>query len=234
MRLKLVIWSLLLLLLAGIATAAADVRAGKVIHTASADGSITSDIRVCNVGDQVSGNFLVEIQPLASSEKFFSILTTEQKTCDPTHPDNVHKVLSLAQGECDNVVLQTTPLEADTYTIKGVSTNGCCTEIDCAAVDPFKWGTNLGNVVIAETVARVACGDKICSASENSENCASDCGGGFEGDGVCSTWESLPNEPACAGKFNPGNFLKDYKASIIIVAAVIIGGIFLLWVFKRK
>jgi len=159
----------------------------------------TSSFNICNSGHSPPDtDVLVEIQPLASNEKFFTVLFTNQGTCNPRHPDNVHTVIpkgNLLPGDCVSVELKTPPLAGDTYTIKGVSVDRCCPSGSCIDVDPFHWGTNLGQIAVPVSIETI-CGDKLCSSDENAESCNTDCGP-FLGDGVCSAGEKWPDESAC-------------------------------------
>lgn len=204
------------------------------------DGSVTVEFDVLNTGNtEWSGQLLVEMQPLGENEKFFSVYTTEQKTCDASYPDNVHKLVigTLQHDERVHVSLTTSPLQAGTYQLKGVSTDGCCTgsedlpaDGECSAEAPFGWGSSLGTITVPLLGQESAlCGNTICEAAENSGSCASDCGSGFEGDGICSAGENIPNEPACAERI-----LSRIPTPILLIGIFIVIAGVVWWLIKKR
>jgi len=233
-----------------LAFAVSDVRWTDKSLRANEDGSISVEFTLKNVGDNTAPTFVVEAQPFPEGSEVFSfvdVFVTDQDTCDPTFPKNVHKTITgLDPDESVVINLKIPPQPDGAYVIKGVSVDICCAELedtpnlDCSAVDPFGWQTNLGSVVVDTSQtsggAVPICGNGLCEGGESADNCAVDCGC-FGGDGVCCEGETPETEPACKGEVGGqcDGFVCNNKSMIVIIVAGLL--VFFAWFLlfsKRK
>jgi len=140
----------------------------------------------------MDSNWIIEIQPQYQSG-LQSAFVGEQKTCDASSPQNVHKEFKLAAGETATIILEAPIGETGKYDIKGLVSNGCY-----SVVSDYKEysvsgisGTIVSDMEIT-TTRTPQCGDGFCGGSETFLICPDDCYS-WCGDGICNPIQETEN-----------------------------------------
>lgn len=109
------------------------------------DGVITTSITIKNDGDSMPISWLMEVQHQTGQPM---AIVSEQKVCDTSHPENVHRTFKLDSGEQVTMIFTSPKLDDGTYKVWGLSRDKCwITEPQGNnKVDPFK------NAILFDTI----------------------------------------------------------------------------------
>lgn len=117
----------------------------------SSTGTVSTNVTFENIGGvNMQSENIVEMQIRPEGEGVLSFSNT-QSTCDPEHPENVHRSFQLDAGEKASTTLSSTlNLEPGTYDVHLVTRTECAPNNDEA--EPYGYGNDelVGQVVVEE------------------------------------------------------------------------------------
>lgn len=105
-------------------------------------GEVTGTVFFENNGSaDMEREFIVEMQIRTGSGELLSTIG-RQGTCDPSHPENVHKTFSLDAGDRKSITLESEVPEAGIYDIEFVTASECMTDGEGVFVQPYVAGVS--------------------------------------------------------------------------------------------
>lgn len=122
------------------------------------DGNVVvGEVDLKNVGTTMIGTYILEMQVVKKGLKPFSFVGS-QETCDPEHPENVHRQFRLGAGEEEHLKLYTeTTMPVDEYDVYFLMRTKCFKDLseqeknDLNAyyrVNPYPYAKNIGSVCV--------------------------------------------------------------------------------------
>ena len=106
------------------ASATADQVMIEKVQLDSVAGSIIGQYWLYNAGT-TPATLLLEQQVRSATGTWLSVVASHQDTCDPTHPENVHKIVYLDGGSRGIISLSSPSIPYGKYQIWGLLASGC-------------------------------------------------------------------------------------------------------------
>lgn len=130
--------------------------------------AVVGRVTITNEGENMLDTYLLEMQVLPEGDRPFAFIST-QKTCDPNHPENVHKNFLLKAGESKEIELRVSRdhLPEGDYSVSFLTRHKCyatLTEAELENYDefqkvgPFPGYEHAGDIYVGSQVAKAVSG----------------------------------------------------------------------------
>jgi len=129
----------------------ADVYATQRPEVTVEDGVVEGRVYFENRGDDMEQRYIVEMQVRKQGVSPLStVFDRRSKTCDPAHPENVHKEFRLNGGDSTSITLRTDAVkEGDKHNVYFLTRSACAQDRDGAGrVNPYPYAYNAGTICI--------------------------------------------------------------------------------------
>ena len=118
------------------------------VSISTVEDCIITKIKIKNEGSSMKGTNIIEMQPRPKGAQSLAIVGN-QRTCDITHPENVHRSFSLNNGESTIISLEACNLNPGEYDIFLMSRDQCWTiGQGNIKTDPFPFANLAGTQII--------------------------------------------------------------------------------------
>lgn len=112
------------------------------------DNCILANVKIRNEGDNMPIANLIEMQPRPAGLQPLAVVG-EQRICDPTHPENVHRTFQLYSNEEVNIPLEVCGLSPGAYDVYFMTRDKCWVAGNGnVRTDPFPYSYGIKNVKI--------------------------------------------------------------------------------------